>query len=717
MPLTNVQIRPGFNKQVTQTGAEGQWTDGDFVRFRYGLPEKIGGWEQILLNTVVGAAREQFIWADLDGRRYAAIGTNKVLVIYYEGAFYDVTPLDTALTGCTFDTVNTSATVTVNKPAHTLEPGDLFTFTSVTPPSGAGYVAADFTTNTFQVITVPDSDSFTITMASAAGTTVNGSGSATVNPYIKPGTLGFTYGFGWGTGLWGGGQQVFGTLNGALLDDTAGTGGVGTSVTLSSTTGFPSSGTIKVGAEFISYTGTTSTDLTGITRDVAGTRSAHSSGAGVEYYTAWGEASLSQTLTIDPASWSLDNFGEKLIATVKNGRSFEWNPINSNPSALTTRATVISNAPTASVMSLVSDRDRHLVMLGTETTVGSPSTQDKMFIRFSDQENISDYAPTSVNTAGTFRLDSGTKIVGAVKGKDYTFILTDNAAYVMQFVGPPFTFSVRQVGSNCGAIGQHSMKFVNGAVYWMGESGGFFVYDGTVKALPCPVEDFVFTTKGDNLGVNYQNGESVYVGLNHLYEEITWFYPKSGSDYVDRCVTYNYQDQTWTTGSLARTTWADANLYDVPYATEFDSTAVPTFPTIQGVTNINGAFTYYAHETGVDQVDTTGAKTAIPAFIQSGDFDLGIEGDGQIFMSMRRFVPDFKVLTGDAQVTINLRDYPSTAAVSSPLGPFTINSSTDKVDTRARSRFASLKIANTSTEQSWRYGTFRADVQPDGMRG
>jgi len=717
MPLTNVQIRPGFNKQVTQTGAEGQWTDGDFVRFRYGLPEKIGGWEQILLNTVVGAAREQFIWADLDGRRYAAIGTNKVLVIYYEGAFYDITPLDTALTGCTFDTVNTSATVTVNKPAHTLEPGDLFTFTSVTPPSGAGYVASDFTTNTFQVVTVPDSDSFTITMASAAGTTVNGSGSATVNPYVKPGTLGFTYGFGWGTGLWGGGQQVFGTLNGALLDDTAGTGGTGTSVTLSSTTGFPSSGTIKVGAEFISYTGTTSTDLTGITRAAAGTRSAHASGSGVEYYTAWGEASLSQTLTIDPASWSLDNFGEKLIATIKNGESFEWNPINSNPSALSTRATVISNAPTASVMSLVSDRDRHLVMLGTETTIGTASTQDKMFIRFSDQENISDYTPTSVNTAGTFRLDSGTKIVGAVKGKDYTFILTDNAAYVMQFVGPPFTFSVRQVGSNCGAIGQHSMKFVNGAVYWMGESGGFFVFDGTVKALPCPVEDFVFTTKGDGLGVNYQNGESVYVGLNHLYEEITWFYPKSGSDYIDRCVTYNYQDQTWTTGSLARTTWADANLYDVPYATEFDSTAVPTFPTIQGVTNINGAFKYYAHEVGVDQVDTTGAKTAIPAFIQSGDFDLGIEGDGQIFMSMRRFVPDFKVLTGDAQVTINLRDYPSTAAASSPLGPFTINSSTDKVDTRARSRFASLKIANTSTEQSWRYGTFRADVQPDGMRG
>ena len=278
-------------------------------------------------------------------------------------------------------------------------------------------------------------------------------GSATVNPYISAGALGFTYGFGWGTGLWGGGQQVFGTLNGALLDDTAGTGGSGTSITLASTTGFPTSGTIKVGAEFISYTGISTNDLTGITRATAGTRSAHASGSGVEYYTGWGAASLASTLTIDPASWSLDNFGEKLIATIKNGKTFEWNPINSNPNALTTRATVVSGAPTKSVMSLVSDRDRHLLMLGTETTIGSGGTQDKMFIRFSDQENISDYTPTSVNTAGTFRLDSGTKIVGAVKGKDYTLVLTDNSAYVIQFVGPPFTFSIRQVGSNCGAIG------------------------------------------------------------------------------------------------------------------------------------------------------------------------------------------------------------------------------------------------------------------------
>jgi len=633
MPLTNVQIRPGFNKQVTPTGAEGQWTDGDFVRFRYSLPEKIGGWQQITDQTLVGAAREQLVWADLDGRRYAAIGTHKALIIYYEGAFYDITPLDTALTSCTFDTTDTSATVTVNKTSHNLLAGDLFTFTSVTPPVGAGYVADDFETNTFEVISVPDADTFTITMASAATATTSASGSATVNPYIKPGPVDQTYGYGWGTDTWSSGK--------------------------------------------------------------------------------WGEASGTSNVILDPASWSLDHFGQKLIATIKNGKSFYWDPIASAPTALSTRATVIPGAPTRSVMSIVSERDRHLIMLGTETTIGSESSQDKMFIRFSDQESIGDYTPNSTNTAGTFRLDSGVKIIGAVKAKDYILILTDTSAYMMQFVGPPFTFSIRQVGSNCGAIGQHAIKYVNGRVWWMGQTGGFFVFDGTVKSVPCLVEDFVFTNKGDNLGINYNSGEIVYAGLNNLYEEISWFYAKSGSTSVDRVVTYNYTENTWTTGSLARTSWFDSTLYDNPYATKYNGSGTPSFPTIQGVTNANGASIYYAHEVGNNEVDSLGNKTAIPAFIQSGDFDIT---DGEVFMSMRRFLPDFKLLTGDAQVTINLRNYSTDSSSSSPLGPFTVNSSTDKVDTRARGRAASLRIANTSTDQNWRYGTFRADIKPDGRR-
>jgi len=716
MPLTNVQIRPGFNKQVTATGAEGQWTDGDFVRFRYGLPEKIGGWSQITSKTLVGAVREQLVWADLDGRKYAALGTNRGLFIYYEGAFYDITPLDTAITGITFDTTNTSATVTVNKVSHGLVAGDLFKFTSVTPPVGAGFVAADFETNTFQVVTAAI-DTFTITMSSAATATTSASGAATINPYVKVGPLNQSAGYGWGTSSWGGATGVVSTLNGALLDDTNGTGGVGTSITLSSVTGFPTSGTIKVGAEFISYTGISGNNLTNITRDVAGTRSAHADGSSVEVYTGWGSASITSSVILDPASWSLDHFGQKLIATIKNGKTFEWNPLGANPTALTTRATVVSGAPTRSVMSIVSERDRHLIVLGTQTTIGGANPQDKMFIRFSDQEDISDYTPTSINTAGTFRLDSGVRIIGAAKAKDYILILTDTSAYVMQFVGPPYTFSIRQVGSNCGLMGQHALKYVNGKVFWMGQAGGFFVFDGTVKSLPCLVEDFVFTDKGDNLGINYNAGELVYAGLNHLYEEINWFYAKSGSTNVDRVVTYNYTENTWTTGTLDRTSWHDSTLYDNPYATQFNGSGTPSFPTIQGVTSANGATTYYAHEIGNNEVDALGNKTAIPAFIESGDFDLAIEGDGQMFMSMRRFVPDFKLLTGNAQVTIRLRDYPSDTAASSPLGPFTINSSTDKVDTRARSRFASLRIANTSTDENWRFGTFRADIQPDGMRG
>ena len=313
-------------------------------------------------------------------------------------------------------------------------------------------------------------------------------------------------------------------------------------------------------------------------------------------------------------------------------------------------------------------------------------------------------------------MDSGTKIVGAAKGKDYILVLTDTAAYVMQFVGPPFTFSIRQVGSNCGAIGQHSMRYVDGKVYWMGQAGGFFVYDGTVKSLPCLVEDFVFTTGGDNLGIQFSSAEIVYAGYNTLYSEINWFYPKSGSTIIDRVVTYNYSEGVWTTGTLDRTTYYDASLFENPYATKFNSTGVPTFPTINGITNSRGSSIYYAHEQGTNEVAANGTSTAIVSFIKSGDFDLDVEGNGQFFISMRRFVPDFKVLTGDAKISILLKDFPVSNELSSPLGPFTIDSSTTKVDTRARARFASLRVENTSVNQSWRYGTFRADTQPDGQR-
>ena len=255
------------------------------------------------------------------------------------------------------------------------------------------------------------------------------------------------------------------------------------------------------------------------------------------------------------------------------------------------------------------------------------------------------------------------------------------------------------------------------------------VYDGTVKALPCLVEDFVYSTDGDNLGLNYDASNGIYCAPNALYTEINWFYPKAGSEHIDRCVTYNYSENVFTTSSLARTTYSDAGVFQHPYATEYNTTATPVCSTISGITNKFGASIYYCHEKGDDQVNSSGT-TSIDAFIRSGDYDitsrtsgLGIQtgvvdyrGDGEFFMSVKRFIPDFKYLRGDATVTLFVSSYPDDTAVSSPLGPFTITSTTDKVDTRARGRLVSLKIANDAVGESWRYGTLRVDAQPDGRR-
>jgi hypothetical protein len=440
-------------------------------------------------------------------------------------------------------------------------------------------------------------------------------------------------------------------------------------------------------------------------------------------FETWGTERSVTSVTLAPGSWSLDNYGQILVATIKNGKTFTWDP--SVAGRLSTRATVVANAPTASICSVVSDRDRHLFLFGTETTIGDPSTQDPMLIRFSNQEDINTWNPTVTNTAGTFRLDTGNEIIGALQGKDYILVLTDQAAYTIQFVGPPFTFSIRQVGTNCGCIGQHAMVYAQGAVFWMGFGGGFFAFDGTVKQLPSLVEDFVFTSIGDNLGINYDASQITYAYHNSLYNEVGWNYAKSGSTQVDRNVVYNFVENTWSVGTLARTTYNDAVTFDLPYATQYNRTGTPTFPTINGVTNTYGSSKYWAQETGVNEVDANGNATAIAAYIKSGDYDIseqGLGGDGQLIMRVKRFIPDFKSLEGNVKITLFFRDYPanneSTPSTTPPLitGPFTITSSTDKVDTRVRGRQVSLKIENDALNETWRYGTLRLDIEAGGRR-
>ena len=421
--LQKLNFKSGFNKQDTESGAEGQWVDGDFVRFRYGLPEKIGGWNQLTAAslTLPGAARQQVAFTSFAGEKYAAIGTSQGLFLYYGNDFFDISPLDTAITGATLTTVNGSSTVTVNKASHGLLAGRYITLSAVTVTGASAFTASDLQ-KAYEILTVA-TDSFTIQASSnETGSGMTAAGAATINPYVLVGPTTQTGGYGWGTSSWGA--------------------------------------------------------------------------------STWNTPRGTTTVTLDAGNWSLDNFGQVLVATVFNGETFTWNAGATNARTIraskTTSNFQTTNNPTATRISVVSDRDRHLFHLGTETTIGDTSTQDPMFVRFSNQEDLNTYAPTATNTAGTFRLDTGNEIRAAIQGKDYIFVITDLAAYVLQFVGPPFTFSVRQVGTNCGCIGQNAVSYANGAIWWMGAEGGFFVFDGTVKSLPSLVEDFVFTTDGDN---------------------------------------------------------------------------------------------------------------------------------------------------------------------------------------------------------------------------
>jgi len=726
--LQKIGFQPGINKQITDTGAEGQWTDCDNVRFRYGIPEKIGGWKQLGDDALTGAGRGLHHFVNSLARKYAIIGTNRILYAYSGGVFYDIHPIKstTTLTSA-FSTTNGSAVVTITfGSTHSISAGDIILLDNFSSITNSDFASADFDDKKFMVTTVPSSTTLTVTMPSnESGSGATTSGGVRVQHYYPVGPAVQAKGFGWSLGSWGGevaGEPETTLQNGITSSATSG-------IILVDSSQFPTSGTnfIIINSEEISYTGIAATgELTGVTRGVAGTTAAaHSGGATITSSTnfvAWGEAA-SGDLVLEPGMWSLDNFGDKAICLIHDSAVFEWNSAATD--ATSSRATIITNAPTASRHMLVSTPDRHLVFFGTETTIGSPSTQDDMFVRFSDQEDINTYTPSATNTAGFQRLADGSQIRGAIRGRDSILVWTDTALFTQRFVGQPLTFAFSQVGTNCGLVGQNACVEVDGSAYWMSENG-FFRYAGKLESLPCLVEDHVYND------INLESGnQMVSAGLNNLFGEVMWFYPTSSSSVVNRQVTYNYFDSSpqrpvWTVGTLARTMWQDSAVFGSPHATEYDAATDTSFDVVG---NTEGRTTYYQHETGTDQV-RGGATTAILANISSGDFDISqrrsalgqstgtadLRGDGEFIMKVRRFIPDFISQTGATRITLNLRNFPNDTRASSSLGPFDITSSTQKVDTRARGRAVSLKVENTSTNQSWRLGTFRLDIQPDGRR-
>ena len=622
MPLSKLQIAPGIDKQNTEYGAEGRWVDSDNVRFRYGLPEKIGGWEKVTSDALVGATRAILSYSDLKGVKYIVYGTNKKLYAYSEGSYADITPTRSTGTGniTQFTTTNTSTTVTVTDADHGALIGDFVTIASV---GGAvnGISAANLQ-GEFEVLTVPNANTYTIEAKAAASSTGTASVTANATYQLNTGAAVSLFGYGWGAGTWS--------------------------------------------------TSTWNTSREGLTG---------------------GEGVLLQS-----AKWALDNWGEDVLALQFDGGLFYWDTSDGLSSNLA-GTTEVSGAPTKSRFMIVSGDDRHVICLGTETTIGQTATQDNMFIRWSDQESTSDWTPTATNTAGSFRLTDGNQIQTAVRSRGAVMIWTDTALYAMQFIGAPLTFGFKQIGSNCGAVGINAAVDVSGNSFWM-SNDSFFIYDGAVKKLPCTVQDYVF----DDINKNAQ--QDVFCAANSNYNEVMWFYASANSDQIDRMVTYNYAENLWYVGTLARTSWSDYGVYPVPYATQFKST--DTTATISTITGLKAGRTFvFLHETGTED-----DGSAMANHIESGDIDIA---DGDNFMSISRFIPDFKNLTGTADVTIKTRPYPSGTQTSH--GSFDVTTSTTKVNTRIRGRQVAVRISSDATGDKWRYGTMRLDIRPDGMRG
>jgi len=729
MPLVDFKLLPGIDKQQTQVGADRRWVSSDNVRFRYGLPEKVGGWSSLLTDTIVGVARAQHSFVDLDGNRYVAIGTDKFLLIYFEGTLYDITPISATTFGsstlATNSTTVKTCTITTTS-AHSLLAGDIIQLDAVTLPGGTGLTDAQFEDKLFQVLTVPTSVTFTINSSNQASSVISTGGSMTVKPYQSVGPAAQTYGYGFGVGNFGGTVSGVATndLDGSLAADSQGNNGSATQIRLTDASSFPTSGTIAVEDELITYSGKSTNELTGIARAQKGTATAiHADATTVDNatdYTGWGSAVAASTVTLEPGLWALDNYGDVLLATILDGKTYTWD--SSIAARFTTRAStgttsyVTTSAPTASRAMMMSPVTRHLVLFGTETTIGTAATQDNMFIRFSDQETINDFAPTAINSAGSQRLQDGTKIVGAIKAKDNILVWTDTSLYTMKHVGAPFTFGFEQVGTNCGLIGMNAVVEIDGVAYWMSNKG-FFLFDGTVKSLSCSIEDYVYddfdTTKG----------QQVCAAINNLFTEVVWYYPTEGASYNDRYAVYNFGESAggkipggvWYPGTEARTSWMPAKIYPNPFSTKFDSTAAGTFPSVIGETDL-GQTVYFEQEVGNNQINPDGSSTAIAGSLESYDFDLEVGGSGQHYLSISRFLPDFKTLTGNATVTLNLKRFPSSTATTSVYSPFTVTSSSTQFNTRARGRFASVKIANSAVDETWRFGTMRLDVKPDGMR-
>jgi len=705
MPLQKLQFRAGINRDSTSYTNEGGWFDGDKVRFRNGLPEKIGGWTKYSDTQFVGTCRALHTWTALDNTNFIGIGTSQKYYLNAGGTYYDITPLRLTTGGgdVTFSATNGSSTITVTDTDHGANLNDFVTFTNA--GTLGGNITADVLNQEYQISSVTASNTYTINAKDTSGNGVSANssdtgngGSSTVGAYqINVGLDDNSYGTGWGAGIWGG---ISGSAATTAVDDGSGMTASATSVTVDSSANFETTGYLLIDSEIIQYTGKTSTTFTGLLRGLFGTTAAtHADNATVtEALGGWGMPATTNVAGALLRHWSHDNFGEDLVMNVRDGAIYYWDK-SSGTSARAVEITTLAgstNAPTIAKKVIVSERDRHILAFGCDSETAS-GTQDPLLIRFASQESLTEWNALPTNTAGELRIGTGSEIITAVQTKQQTLVITDVSVHALQFIGPPFTFGITEVGRNTTIISENAAVAVEESVYWMGYRE-FYVYNGRTQKLVCPVQDFVFSD------LNRDQDTKIVAGQNSAYSEVWWFYPSSDATANDRYVVYNYEQNIWYYGTLARTAWVDRGVLLYPIAASTDN------------------YLYY-QEFGLDDGSQSPAS-GITSFIESSQVTIG---DGDKFFFASRVIPDitFRESTNETpqvNLTLKARRFPGTTynqtdtssviqSASTPIELFT-----EKADIRLRGRSFALRLESTATGVSWRLGTTRVDLRQDGRR-
>jgi len=627
MPLTKLTFQPGINKEMTDLMDKGGWADGNLVRFRKGLPEKIGGWTKNSLNTFLGACRGMIGWVSLSSTKFLGMGTNLKYYVKEGDSFNDVTPIrsTTGAGDVTFSAVDGDATITVSDTAHGAVQNDFVTFSGAV--SLGGNITDTVLNQEYQIATIVDSDSYTIEAKDTSGVTVTANasdtgngGSSTVGAYqINTGLNVYVPSTGWGVGTWG-----------------------------SST---------------------------------------------------WGSAAAA-SFANQLRLWSHDAFGEDLVINPRAGGIYYWD----TSSGVTNRAVNITSlsgsnlAPTVGLQTIVSDIDRHVIVLGADPIVGSARTGsiDPLLVAFGSQESLTDWEPTATNTAGDIRLSSGSQIVGGLRARQEILIWTDTSLYSMQFIGAPFTFGVNLINENVGMISPNAAINAPDGVYWMARDG-FYKYAGAVQRVSCSVLNYVL----DDL--NTTQSFKIFGFTSKEFNEIGWFYPSGSSDDIDRYVVYNYLENVWSIGELSRTAWLDEGIFNNPLATH----------------GSENSSILYNQEDGSD----ADGSPMDNVFIESGDIDID---EGNQFGFISRIIPDVKFFgstptTGQINYVLKTRNYPGESLTVNSTN--NVTSTTDQNFVRARARQMVFRVQSDDdadvgvrTGFKWRLGANRFDIRTDGRR-